>query len=93
MARIFYDQDAQLELLQGKKVSIIGFGSQGSAQGQNLRDSGIEVIIAELPGTPGYEKAKKVGFSPVSAEEAAQKEILYRCWYQINFNRWYINSR
>ena len=73
MARIFYDQDAQLELLQGKKVSIIGFGSQGSAQGQNLRDSGIEVIIAELPGTPGYEKAKKVGFSPVSAEEEAQK--------------------
>jgi ketol-acid reductoisomerase len=36
MARIFYDQDAQLELLQGKKVSIIGFGSQGSAQGQNF---------------------------------------------------------
>jgi len=73
MAQIFYDQDAQLELLQGKKVSIIGFGSQGSAQGQNLRDSGIEVIIAELPGTPGYEKAKKVGFSPVTADEAAQK--------------------
>ncbi len=72
MAKILYDQDARLELLQGKKVSIIGFGSQGSAQGQNLRDSGIDVIVAELPGTPAFEKAKKVGFSPVNADEAAQ---------------------
>jgi len=73
MAQILYDKDAQMELLNGKTVAIIGFGSQGSAQGQNLRDSGIEVIIAELPGTPGYEKAKKVGFSPVHADEAAQR--------------------
>ncbi|BER91367.1 ketol-acid reductoisomerase [Thermatribacter velox] len=76
MAQIYYDQDANLEVLKGKKIAIIGFGSQGSAQAQNLRDSGLEVIVAELPGTPGYEKAKKAGFEPVSAEEAAQSAEL-----------------
>lgn len=73
MTKVYHDNDADLRVLQGKKVAIIGFGSQGSAQAQNLRDSGVEVIVAELPGTPGFEKAKAAGFTPVSAEEAAQK--------------------
>ncbi len=77
MAKIYYDKDADLSVLKGKKIAIIGFGSQGSAQAQNLRDSGLEVIVAELPGTPGFEKAKAVGFSPISAEEAtAQGDII-----------------
>lgn len=69
--RIFYEGDADLNLLRGKKVAVIGYGSQGHAQAQNLRDSGVEVIVAEMSGTPNYEKAVEDGFSPVSAREAA----------------------
>ncbi|WP_438316225.1 ketol-acid reductoisomerase [Candidatus Caldatribacterium sp. SIUC1] len=73
MAKMYYDQDANLDILKGKVIAIIGFGSQGSAQAQNLRDSGLNVIVAELPGTPGFEKAKNAGFEPVSAKEAAEQ--------------------
>jgi ketol-acid reductoisomerase len=69
--KIYYDADADLALLQGKKVAIIGFGSQGHAQALNLRDSGVEVLVSEIPGTDNYEAARKYGFSPVSAREAA----------------------
>jgi ketol-acid reductoisomerase len=54
-------------------VAIIGFGSQGHAQALNLRDSGVDVIVAEMPGTPNYEAALKYKFKPVAAAEAAQK--------------------
>lgn len=70
--RIFYDADADLNLLRGKKVAVIGYGSQGHAQAQNLRDSGVEVVVAEMEASPGYQKAIEDGFSPVSAREAAQ---------------------
>ncbi len=73
MSKVYYDEDANLEVLQGKTIAIIGFGSQGSAQAQNLRDSGLEVIVSDLPGTPGFEKARNAGFSPLSAADAAQK--------------------
>lgn len=73
MAKMYYDKDADLGLLKKKKIAIVGFGSQGHAQGQNLRDSGVSVIVAELEGTKNYELAKKVGFKPVSADEAAKK--------------------
>jgi ketol-acid reductoisomerase len=72
MAKIFYDKDADLKVLKGKKVAIIGYGSQGHAQAQNLRDSGVEVIVAELEGTANYRLAKEHGFAPVSANEAAK---------------------
>ncbi|RLA80904.1 MAG: ketol-acid reductoisomerase [Deltaproteobacteria bacterium] len=71
MAKVYYDQDADLGHLQGKKIAIVGYGSQGHAQAQNLRDSGLEVIVAQRPGGPNYDLAKEHGFSPVSAEEAA----------------------
>ena len=71
MAKIYYDGDADLGLLKGKKIAIVGYGSQGHAQAQNLRDSGLEVTVAELEGTENYELARSHGFSPVSAEEAA----------------------
>jgi ketol-acid reductoisomerase len=73
MTKMYYDQDANLELLSGKTVAIIGFGSQGHAQAQNLRESGVNVIVSELAGTANYELAKSVGFEPVSASEAAAK--------------------
>jgi ketol-acid reductoisomerase len=71
--KIYYDKDADLGVLKGKKVAIIGFGSQGHAQALNLRDSGVDVIVSEMPGTPNYEAAVKYGFKPVAAAEAAQQ--------------------
>ncbi|MCX8053328.1 MAG: ketol-acid reductoisomerase, partial [Armatimonadetes bacterium] len=71
-AQIYYDKDANLDVLKGKKIAIIGYGSQGHAQAQNLRDSGLDVIVADLKGTENYERAIKDGFEPVSAAEAAE---------------------
>lgn len=73
MAKIYYDKDADLNMLKGKKVAIIGYGIQGRGQGLNLRDSGVEVIVSELPGTKNYEQAVQDGFKPISAEEAAKQ--------------------
>jgi ketol-acid reductoisomerase len=72
-AKVYYDKDADLELLKKKKVAIIGYGSQGHAQAQNLRDSEIAVMVAELPGTDNYKLAVEHGFKPVSAMEAAKQ--------------------
>jgi len=69
--KIYYDSDADLGVFQGKKVAIIGYGSQGHAQAQNLRDSGVDVVVAELEGTPNYDLAKEHGFEPVTASEAS----------------------
>jgi len=71
--QMYYDKDADKNILQNKTIAIVGFGSQGHAQGQNLRDSGYNVIIAELEGTPNYKLAEEAGFKPVSAAEAAEK--------------------
>lgn len=70
---MYYDKDADLGLLQGKTVAIIGFGSQGHAHGQNLRDSGVQVVVAEAPGSPGWQRAIDAGFEAVSAAEAAAR--------------------
>jgi ketol-acid reductoisomerase len=71
-ATMFYDQDADLGLLKGKKIAIIGYGSQGHAHAQNLRDSGCEVVVGQRPGSANYDLAVKDGFKPVSAAEAAK---------------------
>ena len=73
MIKMYYDDDADLGLLQGKKIAIIGYGSQGHSQAQNLRDSGLDVIVSELEGTDNWKLAVENGFTPVSAEEAAQQ--------------------
>ena len=73
MATMYYDTDAHLEVLSGKTVGIIGYGSQGHAQAQNLRDSGVSVIVSEIPGTDNYALAEQHNFKPVSAAELAQK--------------------
>jgi len=70
---MYYDQDANLDLLKGKKVAIIGYGSQGHAQSQNLRDSGVDVIVSELEGTENYKLAVEAGFKPVDAATAAKE--------------------
>ena len=73
MAKIYYDKDADLELIKGKTIGIIGFGSQGHAHAQNLRDSGCQVIVAELPGSEIWDVAKKAGFNVVTAAELAKE--------------------
>ncbi|MFV0421388.1 ketol-acid reductoisomerase [Oleidesulfovibrio sp.] len=74
--KVYYEQDANLEVLKGKTVAIIGYGSQGHAHAQNLRDSGVNVIVGQRPGGPNYELAKEHGFQPLSAAEAAAQADL-----------------
>jgi len=84
MAKMYYDKDADLGVLKGSKVAIIGYGSQGHAQAQNLRDSGVDVIVAELKGTPNYKIAIDDGFKPVSAAEASKKADMIQILAQDN---------
>ena len=72
-ATIYYDKDADLNALKGKTVAIIGYGSQGHAQAQNLRDSGVNVVIGQRPGGKNYDLAISHGFKPVSAADAAKQ--------------------
>src|SRR5574344_2344791 len=76
MTKVYYDKDINNEVLQGKTVAIIGYGSQGHAHAQNLRESGVNVIVGQRPGGANYELAKENGFEPVSAAEAAAKADL-----------------
>jgi len=73
MAKIYYDKDANLNLLEGKVIGIVGYGSQGHAHAQNLRDSGCQVVVAEAEGTPGWKAAKEANFEVLAAAEAARK--------------------
>ncbi|HEA47463.1 MAG TPA: ketol-acid reductoisomerase [bacterium] len=73
MAKVYYEKDANLDLLKGKRIAIIGYGSQGHAQAQNLRDSGLDVIVSEVEGTDNYQLAVKHGFKPVSCAQAAKE--------------------
>lgn len=72
MAKIYYEKDANLEVLKNKTVAIIGYGSQGHAQAQNLRDSGLKVVVGEVEGCPNWKKAEKDGFEVRSAKEVAR---------------------
>ena len=84
--KVYYDKDADLNILKDKIVAIIGYGSQGHAHAQNLRDSGVQVIIGQRPGGPNWQLAREHGFEPVSAAEAAKKadliQILVQDQYQ-----------
>jgi ketol-acid reductoisomerase len=75
-AKIYYDADADLAALKDKTIAIIGYGSQGHAQAQNLRDSGCKVIIGQRKGGPNYDLAVSHGFQPMSAADATQKADL-----------------
>ncbi len=73
MPKRYYEKDANLNDLKGRTVAIIGYGSQGHAHALNLRDSGIDVVVAERPDSPSYEKAKAAGLPVMTAAEAAAK--------------------
>ena len=74
---LLYDADADLSLIQGRKVAIIGYGSQGHAHAQNLRDSGVEVVIGLRDGSKSAEKAKEAGFDvKTNADAAAWADVI-----------------
>src|SRR3989338_8355923 len=73
MAKMYYEKDADLAAFKGKTVAVIGYGIQGRGQALNLRDSGVNVLVAQRPGGPNYTLAKQDGFKPVSAADAAAK--------------------
>lgn len=72
MARMYYDQDANLDLLAGKTVAIIGYGSQGHAHALNLKDSGVNVVVGLYSGSKSVKKAKEAGLKVLSVAEAAK---------------------
>jgi ketol-acid reductoisomerase len=71
-AKIYYDQDADLSLLRGKKIAIIGYGSQGHAHALNLKDSGQDVVVGLYKGSKSWPKAEKDGLRVATVAEAAQ---------------------
>jgi len=71
MAKLYYDQDADPKYLAGKTVAIVGYGSQGHAHAMNLRDSGVNVVVAQIPNTVNYDKAIADGFTPMTTADAA----------------------
>jgi ketol-acid reductoisomerase len=73
MAKIYYDKDANLNLLKRKTIGIIGFGNQGHAHAQNLRDAGCQVIVGALPGGRSWKAAKKARFEVATAADVAKK--------------------
>lgn len=72
-ARIFYQQDCNLSLLDGKTIAIIGYGSQGHAHALNLKDSGCKVIIGLYEGSKSWKRAEEQGFEVFTADEAAKR--------------------
>ena len=71
MMEVFYDKDADLELLKTKKIAIIGYGSQGHAQANNLKDSGCDVVVGLRPGSPSRAKAEAAGLEVINTADAA----------------------
>src|SRR6516162_9590002 len=71
--RVYYDRDADVNLVKSKKVAVVGYGSQGHAHANNLRDSGIkDIVVALRPGSPSALKAENAGFKVMTNAEAAK---------------------
>ena len=73
MVTMYREQDAKLELLKGKTIAILGYGSQGHAHANNLKESGFNVIVGELPGGENEKKAKDAGFEVADAASVVKK--------------------
>ena len=72
-AKTYYDNDADLARLKDQTIAILGYGSQGHAQAQNLRDSGCNVIVGQRSGSPNYDLAVSHGFQPLPIDEATKQ--------------------
>ncbi|MFO8100594.1 MAG: ketol-acid reductoisomerase [Dehalococcoidia bacterium] len=73
MATIYYENDADLELIKGKTIGVIGFGSQGHAHAQNLKESGCEVMVGELAGSEPWKNAEAAGLKVASASDVSKE--------------------
>ncbi len=73
MTKIYYDKDANLDDLKNRTIAIVGYGIQGRGQALNLRDSGLNVIVAQRPGGPNYSQAITDGFKPMDVANAAKE--------------------
>jgi ketol-acid reductoisomerase len=73
VVKVYYDKDAETKVLKGKQIAVMGYGSQGHAHANNLRDSGADVIIGVKKGGAGWTKAEKAGFQVFVPAEAAKK--------------------
>ncbi|HUX47466.1 MAG TPA: ketol-acid reductoisomerase [Desulfosporosinus sp.] len=73
MAKMYYEVDANLELLKGKVIAVMGYGSQGHAQAQNLKDSGLNVVVGLRLGSARWKRAEDAGFEVMSVSEAAAR--------------------
>jgi len=73
VARIYYDEDADLGLLEGRTIGIVGYGSQGHAHALNLRDSGLRVAVGLYPGSPSWERAQAAGLEVGSVADVARE--------------------
>ena len=73
MAKMYYDNDADLSLLRGRKIGVVGYGSQGHAQAQNLKESGLDVIVSDLPGSVNWKHAEEDGMTIVTTPELAKQ--------------------
>ena len=73
MATMYYDKDADLSLLNGRKIAVIGYGSQGHAHALNLKDSGCDVMIGLYPGSKSWEAAQQAGLKVATVEQAAKE--------------------
>ena len=76
--KVFYDKDANLRLIKGKKVTILGYGSQGHAHALNLKDSGVTVTVGLRKGGGSWTKAKKAGFRPFCRKIYCTREMWLR---------------
>src|SRR6201996_2493010 len=92
MTKTYHDQDADLSLIQGKKVAIIGYGSQGHAHSLNLKDSGVDVRVG-LPATSrSIKKAKAAGLEVLSVADAAKGADVIMTWRPIPLRPLFITS-
>jgi len=93
MAKVYHDDDVDMEPILAKTVGIVGYGSQGHAQAQNLRDSGVNVLVAEVEGTDNYRLAVKHGFEPVTAAEVTRQADIILAGGMLNYAKKSANAR
>ena len=70
---VFYENDAEPDVLRSRTIAILGYGSQGRAHAMNLRDSGHQVTVAQRAGSPNHARAVEDGFDPLSLAEATRR--------------------
>ncbi|TCO73105.1 ketol-acid reductoisomerase [Marinisporobacter balticus] len=73
MAKMYYEKDADLQLFEGKKVAVVGFGSQGHAHALNLKESGVEVVVGLYKGSKSWDKVKNSGLEVMEVHEAVKE--------------------